>query len=561
MKQRYVFAAVLILIGGFTDAARADDIKADSKITAATVYNDRATLTRSARIEIPAGKHDIVLSGLPATLFPDSLRAAGKSGAKVTFGAVSNKLESSADYVQPKEQELNDKLEQLQDKRNIYVAEKSALQAAKDFLLNLGKQASLRSNEDIAEINLKPDTWGGAADVLSTKLAENLKSSNEKDIAIRGVDKDIRKTQNELNQLRTGQKQSYTVTIPYESNAATTLDLELSYQISGVSWQPVYDARLNVKTGEMELVQYGSVWQQTGEDWNNIDLTLSTGRPSRGTSLPDLQTDWLWIRNGQNAQLKAVAFRVDSGMAGAMKENALALPAGANLRSMASAPMTEEATFAPAQINTEGFVGEYKIVGKSDVKSDGTHSKVMIGSFKTENKQEIQIKPQYAAEAYLVVKSTLKGDAPILPGQVNLFRDDAFIGKTHLPMMRPGDEEELSFGIDDNVSVRRNTLKDERSEAGMITKDTVIERHVVTEIQNLHKTPVDIAVLETVPVSKDERIRAGILKDKTTPGYETDIDDVKGLTRWRKSLQPSEKTRIDLTWRVSWPKDENIGGL
>ncbi len=558
-------------------SAWAEDVETDSKITAATVYNDRATLTRSAKVEIPAGAHNLVFTGLPLNLFADSLRVEGSSVANVTFGALSHKRESSADYVVPREKALNAQLVQLQDTNKVYQAERSALRTAKTFLENLGKQAVLRESEEIAKMELNPDTWGAAADSLSAKMSENLKSDLALGIKIREVNERIQKVQNDLRQLRTGQKQTYSVTIPFESDKPSTLNVELSYQISGVSWQPIYDARLDVKKKTLELVQYGSVWQRTGEDWEDVELTLSTAQPSRGAGLRDLYSQWLSIYSRSRAEetisivpggarvtsapgtdeevapayVEAVEQQNESYLDKAIATGGSAIPV----------PVARKASFQTAQINTEGFVGEYKITGPATVKSDGTKAKLLVGGFETENALQVQIKPQISKDAYLVVKTKLLGDAPVLPGQVSLFRDGAYIGQSHMKMLRPDDTTELAFGIDDNVTVTRNILKDERSEAGIITKDSVIEKHFVTEIQNLHKDDIKIAVLETIPASRDERIRIEILADKTTAGYETDLKNVKGVTRWMGTLTPKQKTAINLGWKVSWPKGQNISGL
>lgn len=547
-------------------SAWAKDIPVESSIRAATVYSDRATLTRNVKVEIPAGAHNLVFTGLPVSLFADSLRTEGHARANVTFGALTHKRESHEDYVVPKEKELNAQLVVLQDQNKLSNVEKQALKAGQKFLENIGKQAALRTNEDIAKIELNSQSWSDAADSLSTKMLENMKGALALDIKIRDTNAKINKIKNELRGLRTGQKQTYSVTVPFESDKATTLNIDLSYQLPSVSWQPIYDARLDVKSGKLELVQYGSVWQRTGEDWEDIELTLSTAQPSRGTGLPDLHPNWISIINHAR-KMKS------RGMAGRADRSVTSMPM-ASMAEMAVSPAYIDAvenqdkskaeravSFKAAQINTEGFVGEYKITGPANVKSDGTHSKLLVGGFETKTWKQVQIKPQYGTDAYLVIKTKLKGDAPILPGQVNLFRDGAFIGKTYLPMLRPNDVEELAFGIDDNVRVKRNTLKNQRSVAGMITKESVIERHYVTEIQNLHKDPIDIAVLETVPVSKDKRLRVEILKDKTTQGYEADLHNVKGVTRWTQTLKPQEKSKVMLGWKVTWPKGENVSGL
>ncbi len=533
--------------------AFASDISAQSTITAAKVYNDRATLTRSGKVEIPAGKHVLVLEGLPLNIYTDSLRVEGKANKEVVFGAITNKIESFEDFVVPREMELFDKIQTLQDQNQIFNAEKQALAFSNVFLENLGKQAQLRENEEIAKLNLNPENWTAASQALASNMAKNLKSSLEIDIKIRQANEKIQKIQNELNQLRTGQKQSISVTIPLEAKADATLKFDLSYQIPYVTWKPVYDARLDTETGELEIIQYASVIQQTGEDWKNVKLTLSTAQPSRGAGLPPLNAKWLSLYNSRSMGSENVmrsAVPVEN-FGAANQDKSLLMEES----------MFDAAPQETAQINLSGYVAEYEIKGPASVKADGSESKLLIGTFETENKLEVQIKPQISQDAYLVAKTTLKGEAPILAGQVNLFRDGAYIGQTYVPMLRQGDEQDLAFGIDDNVTIKRDTLKDESSEAGLITKDNILERHVITSLKNLHKKPLRIAVLETVPVSKDEKIRVEIIKEATTPGYEEDVNNIKGLTKWATELKPGQDVDVKLGWKVSWPKGENISGL
>ncbi len=521
----------------------ADEIKASGEIRAVTVYSSRAMVTRQAKVAIPAGSHKLVLTGLPLSIDVNSLRVQGQAQAAVTLGALSYKRESYEDYVVPREKELNAQLVTLQDQRQVFQVEKQALKSGRDFLENLGKQAALRSNEDIAAIDLNPESWAKAADSISAKMSENMKNDHSLDIKTREIDEKIQKVQNELRDLHTGQKQNYSVSIPFDSERATTLHVDLSYQISNVGWSPIYDARLNTKTGQMELVQYGSVWQRTGEDWHDVALSLSTAQPSRGAGLPELAPKWVDLRQPY-AQKGEAKFSADA------EEEMDA----------ASAPY-QDARVQSAQIETNGFVGEYNIVGPASVAADGTQAKLLIGTFETDSTLEVQVKPQLSNNAYLVAKTTLKGEVPILPGQVHLFRDGAYIGKAYLPMLRPEDARDLAFGIDDNVTAERRTLKDESSELGLISKERMIARHFVTDIKNLHKKKIDIVVLEAVPVSKDKKIRVEIIEEATTAGYERDVDDVKGVTRWKMALEPQQSAKIKLGWKVSWPKDENISGL
>lgn len=550
-----------LFLAAFPVVSFAAEFETESDIRAVTVYTNRAKLTRQAVVDIPAGAHTVIFSDLPAGILTDSLRIEGKAQTEVTFGALAHKQSIKTDFAAPRERELNEKLEMLNDQRRALEAEKAALAAQKSFLENLGTQAGLRADEDIGEIDLKPDQWGAASETIRAGIADILGKDIALDIKLRALDKEIMQVQGEIGQLYTGQTITWQVSVPVETDAATKLTLDLSYQVENATWQPLYDARLETADAKLDFVQYGAVRQQTGEDWSNVALTLSTAQPHRGAGLPELQPLWVsvWDHEVSASPGGAISSRYRGA---AMKQNLAEFSAAADMAVPAAAPMEEQAAvFAAAEINTGGFVSEYKIPGPATVPADGTETKLMVGSFKTENKLQVQIKPQLSTEAYLVARSKLLGEAPILPGPVNLFRDGAYVGQSHLPLLRSGEEQELSFGIDDQVSVERRIVMDERSEDGVIARDNALERHFVTELQNLHAQPVGIAVLETIPVSQDEKLKVEIVKNATTPGYTADKDNIKGLLEWKMTMQPKEEKSVKLGWKVSWPKGHQLSGL
>lgn len=541
--------------------AMAADFPVDSSLKAATVYPSRATLTRQAVVEIPAGAHKVVFEGLPANIMTDSIRAEGLAGSRVTLGALTHKRVIAAELTAPREQALTSQLEDLQDQKNLIEVEKKALSIKSEFLKNIGKHAGARTNEEIADINLNPEEWAAAAASIHAGLAENFKAELAYDIKIRALDRQIAKVKAELAQLRTGQRYVYEVAVPLESESATKLTIYLSYQVPNASWRPLYDARLDTEDGDLALIQYGAVRQNTGEDWTDVALTLSTAQPHRGTDLPPLHPMWVNVWDGSPRPMAKAERRMSAAAPSAVMSMDMAMES-ADLTRGAGMVMEEKAQFAVAEINTGGFVSEYVIPGPSTVAADGSESKLMIGTFDTENKLQIHVKPQVSTNAILTGRVKLEGEAPILPGQANLFRDGAFVGQSNLPLLRPGEETKLAFGIDDQVSVKRHVMKDERGEKGvLVNKDNVLERHYKTEIENLHSQPVEIVVYETVPVAQDERIKVEILDKVTTNGYETDTDDIKGLLSWTKELAEKDDTVIDLGWKVSWPQDLNLSGL
>lgn len=564
----YAVLALALLAPVPVFAQEAQAIETASKITAATVYSDRAKVIRLAVVDIPAGAHTVVFTGLPPSLMPDSLRAEGKARAEVKFGAVSHKQVMSSDLTSERERELNDKSENIQDQITALNAERAAVEAEKNFILQLGQQAQLRSGEEIAEINLKPEQWAAASATIRTKVAEASKALLDLDIRSRSLSREQEKIVNELSTLRTGGRSTFSVSIPVEAASATSLTVELSYQVPNATWQPLYDARLSTEgKGELKLTQFGAVSQRTGEDWTGISLSLSTAQPQRGASLPDLQPMWVdayqyqegfganrvGMARGGSALPMPIAQNMVSSKA---MEMDAAAPAGAP-----PPPQEMVATFTAAQIENGGFMTEFKIPGPANVPADGTETKLMVGDFAVASTLEIHIKPQLSSDAFLVAKSKLKGETPILPGQVNLFRDGAFVGQSRTKLLRPDEETDFYFGIDDQVSVKRKILKDEQKEAGVISRDTVLERNYATEVQNLHKDPVYVVVKETAPAPRNEKIVVEIGKETTTAGYKDNSDNIKGMLYWEFPLAPKEKKELKLGWTLSWPKDFSLSGL
>ena len=334
----------------------AEDIVADSQLTKATVYTNRAKLTREARVSIPKGDHIIVIEGLPQSIFVDSLRAKGNANGKVVLGAVTAKMVTQADLIQPKEKELNDKLLAVKDQKNLLNADKQALNAQKEFLENLGQKVVQKENNNIDKLELDPKAWKSASSSLYEQISDNLKQTLSINQRLRDLKKEAVRIQTELNQLKTGQKSSYSVSVPVEASSASTLDLSIEYQIPGVSWYPLYDARLATKKEELDLVLFGSVRQNTGEDWEDIQLTLSTVQPHRGAGQPDLPTMWVGFRphspsRKRAAMLDAAEFSVNEA---AMQRLELARSSNKLEEDMlfASSPVA----MRQAQINVEGFI-------------------------------------------------------------------------------------------------------------------------------------------------------------------------------------------------------------
>ncbi|NTW90662.1 MAG: DUF4139 domain-containing protein, partial [Erysipelotrichaceae bacterium] len=64
--------------------------------------------------------------------------------------------------------------------------------------------------------------------------------------------------------------------------------IRLSYLVANCGWSPTYTLRTEAEQNEVRVECHGLVQQMTGEDWNEVELTLSTASPALSASGPGL---------------------------------------------------------------------------------------------------------------------------------------------------------------------------------------------------------------------------------------------------------------------------------
>lgn len=533
---------VLTLLAPF--AANAAEIPTPSVITAATVFPTRADISRNAEVSLPQGKHTIVFDGLPAALDTKSLRISG-TGA-FSIGSIEIKELFSKDFVVEQERKLRGKIADLSDKRRFVESELTAAETGKTFLENMAKsnavpQVSVNGKKDA----LSPDAWGKAWQSLQNGMKSLGRETIEKQIEIRKIDAELSALNKELRLLSDGAKSAKQIRVNVEASAPAAAKLTVQYQIANASWKPTYEARLNTRNKTVEIMQYGTISQHTGEEWRNIDLTFSTARPIIGTVPPELETRWLNLdepvkKRGKMLERGAAVYRNDSSFADTMDE-----PSGT-------------AEIAAAEFSGSDFAGTFAVKGKANVPSDGSEHRFLVGGWSAKADIYAQTVPAVQPAAYVMASTQLNAPAPLLPGTMSLFRDGAFIGDSEMNFLRPNAKLHLSFGQDDKILVKHTIADFEEDNGGRISRNNKITIRTAAAVQNLHKEPLKIAVYDFLPVARNSDIAVKITKDKTTAGYETDPDGKVGVIKWESIYQPQEQKTVDYGYTITYPKDREL---
>lgn len=561
LKQTVFFALTAALVQ--PSAARAaSEVSGPAEIAAVTVFPDRAEVVRSVEVGLPAGQSTVVIEGLPASLISESVRVRGEAEGVLLIGSVETKRRFAERAVREEEHRLTAELESLEDRGRVLSDRIAAARTQLEFLAALGREAPRTANQQVFDGKLDPQAWRQTLDLLGEGVAKAYAEIRAAEIEKRGLERKIAQTQQRLNQVRTGHTAVVAARVNVETTGPTTARLRLSYQVPGASWRPLYEARLDTASGRVRLVQVGEVRQGTGEDWSNVDLTLSTARPAQGARLPQLDTWFIDFaalagryrdRLNARSELRELEDTMQKqARPDASPEEAPRSPPGGGAGGPAE-PVT-------AQVVAGEFAAEYRIPGAADVPSDNEPHKFTITERSLDATLAVRTVPKLAPVAHLYGEVTFEGSDPWLPGPVAIFRDGAFVGSGAVSILRPGEAFKLSFGVDDKVRVAYRLEAGERSHGGLINKHRRIERRYRIEVANHHAEPMEITLLDQLPVPRDERIEVELL-DLTTQPSERDFDGRSGVLAWTDTYAPNEERVIRFGYAVTYPENQAVPGF
>ena len=209
-----------------------------------------------------------------------------------------------------------------------------------------------------------------------------------------------------------------------------------------------------------------------------------------------------------------------------------------------------------AQTEVQAFQALYGIAGRTTVPDTGETKRVQIDDMALDPALVVRTVPKRQEKAYLYAKLTTAKGAPLLPGQVALFRDAVFVGNGWLPLLAPEEEHELGFGVDDFIRVRHALAEEKRSETGIISTSKTDARSYRITVKNLHERAIQVSVLDQIPVSQNADITVE-LTGKSPPSRR-DVDNKRGVVAWDFKLEPAEERTIDFGYRAAWPSAKKV---
>ena len=543
-------------------------------IGAVTVFPDRARVTRTGRLRLSAGEHQVVLDRLPLILQSDSVRVAGRGPATVIGVDVTKRHHPwtvDAAVVQLEDQLRGGRagLAALDDEGEVLAERLEFLSGLARRSAGTFARALASGDSDPARVaELATALAGQQAGVREERraLAERRRLAAEQ-VAAWERALDARRGQREPDRLavvvgllvepaggEAGTGAGVGAGVEVAAEVAVEVELEVSYVVNGAGWHSAYDLRLD--GAELNLSWYGLVTQRTGEDWPECDLRLSTARPSNNSTVPELDP-WFIDRSRPRPVPPPMMARSAAPMppGPGMPQQAAGFGGGYGAADMAPMAAMAEIATEVATVEQGATAATYQPARPVAVPADGGSHRATVAVIDLAAVLDYVTAPVRSVDAHLRATVTNSSAHTLLPGVAAVFHGADFIGSTGLQTWAPGEEIELALGVDDRVRVERKLVKRTAGKAVLGGTRRREAEHRIT-VANHSPSAAKVTVIDQLPVSRDESIVVKETRLEPAPTERTDL----GVLTWVLHLEPGHQRDISLGVRVELGRGVELVG-
>ncbi|MCX7023009.1 MAG: mucoidy inhibitor MuiA family protein [Spirochaetes bacterium] len=529
----------------------------NSKVVSVTVFADRALVTRSRRAELVPGENRVCFTELGTGIVEESIKAGIRSEG-VTLAAAGLERETLWFYRENEHKAVWEEarsavasLAELLDAKAVFSLESSLVAELADYLRQSLNAILLERDSSVARLREALAFVEGRERTTTGKLLELNRKYSEGEKALVRLREALRKIDN------LDRKERCSIVLTIEAAAALEIDVEVSYIVPNASWRPVYDSFLDTETGKLGFKYFGAVRQATGEAWEDAAILLSTAAVQLSPEIPLVYPVYL----SSTAQKRTKTIVVE----------------GKDIQDLDASLPSEPEAVEPGALGGESDAGEEPVSGgegaarkesvstvftvgeKATIPSDGSWHKVVILEREFPAETAYETVPELMEFVYLKASFANSTGLPFLAGSNSLYRNGSYVGRSPLAYAAPGERVNLSFGIDDDLRIRRIVLEDlYRPALGLIGKNSY-GRTVKFALSNFKGREAKVLVREAVYLSELKEVSVRI-DESSSPGWERDKE---GIVSWTVAVKPDPvvpETRV-LRYLVESGKSFDLGAV
>ncbi len=340
------------------------------------------------------------------------------------------------------------------------------------------------------------------------------------------------------------------IVITVSANDVATGKVTVSYLVNNAGWTPLYDIRSSNAAGKIELTYKAQVYQNTGIDWENAQLSLSTNNPYTNKTKPNLNP-W-YLDYSYAIYNNAPAASADLSV---YNDYEKASSAGNLYSSEKDETYAEKKALTADQFMTtvEQLLSvEYSIALPYTIKSNNEKNMVLVKTTNLDANYLYYTVPKLDASVYLIAQITNLDDLNLLPGKATIFHDGSYLGTTYINSNSLSDTMDLSLGKSSTIIVERNLIKNATKEK--VVGDKIIKTFAYSiDVKNLGKLPIELITEDQVPISRNPEIKLTI--DNISKGS---LNEINGFVTWREKIKALGTVRYEIVYTIEYDKTKPI---
>lgn len=612
----------LLLASSVNSVQAADPFEMEGRVSAVTVYQGQALVTREVDLPEAQGLLEAVITNLPENVIPGSLFAEPTDGVQIR--SVRFRARPVEEDVRKEVRELDEQIQTVEDQLAAIREERNVLNQRKTYLNQLEQFSAATSQQELKSGVLNAETLQtlteflfAQRDSISKRELELLQEERQ-----RGKERDLLSRKRDTitaGSSRTVREAVVFINAPNRGAAK----LRLSYLVTNASWSPSYNVRASAARDEVSVEYNASIQQMSGEDWRDVDMTLSTATPSLVASAPRIEP--LAIKLGQleppkqelaalstaanYAQVRRslvelgrkrgeqVADRVDSPNAPAADMFAYSGSSGAaggiggglgswDMSAASTARADEGLNRAardlqlldfnnslselrgkesPSHEATEGVSVSYHLANRTSLPSRADRQLIQIAAVPLKGDFYRLATPVLTSFVYDEARLTNTSELVFLAGPVATFLGGEFVGRGNLPTVTVGESFTVGLGIDSSLRAERELVdKSERIQGGNRVVDFTYE----LTVENFGDKETKVRLLDRLPTVGEDDIKVTLVKSDVPVSDDSTYQMTgrkNGILRWdievpAQAVGPKRKV-IRYTMQIEYDKQLSIVGM
>ncbi|MFN5093148.1 MAG: mucoidy inhibitor MuiA family protein [Bacteroidota bacterium] len=527
--MKYTFS-LMLFVGSCLSIQAQQILK--SQIKQVTVYLQGAELVQESSSALPKGKSTLVFDGLSANMQPESVvLECSENDVTIQSVTIRNnylkelKQNASIENLKERQAKLQKDISKLQ-------AEKGVYQREREILFRNEAIGGTSNNVPIAEIEKAANFFRQRNTEINIFLLQAEEQEAKLNTELRQVNQQL----SELNASINPPTSEVTIVIDCKSSVNATFSLK--YLVRNAGWAPKYDVRAANAVDPVVLDYHANVFNNSGLDWVDVKMILSTAEPLQGAEKPEMG---VWDLADQLQQVAGVQKNL---------EMVTILEASKGRSDYLGDGEKEEVSFN--NVSIPELTSEFDIPNPYSILSDGKPYVVDVTQYTLPATYMHYAVPKQDGDAFLTAKVVGWNTLNLVSGKASVFFAGAYLGQSFINTASVDDTLSLSLGRDKRIAMSRKKQSElsKRQFIGNNEKETF---YFETTVRNNRDKPIQFLLEDQLPISSNGDIEVGMLE---ISGAE--IEKNTGRLSWRFTINPGESKTVVLGYSVKSPKGKSV---